>query len=174
MLEKLKKMLEHPSIMYPLDSNTHFNRSTGAFNLDCLLIKIKQEVEKATHEADQIRTGSAAFFYQERKTKVKRGAPFASAVMAGIGLFVGQILLGGGDCGLTGLLCLCQKDGRENVANIDRLNQYASVLTDYVIEVENASNGNFLITNVLEEIQKTQTEMQKKSKPELENLRKAI
>ena len=88
--------------------------------------------------------------------------------MAGIGLFVGEILLGGGDCGLTGLLGLCQKDGRENVLNIDRLNQYASVLTDYVLR------NFFLITNELEEIQKTQTEMQKKSKPELENRRRAI
>ena len=161
MLEKLKKMWEHPSIMCPLDSNTHFNTSTGAFNLDWLLVEINQEVEEATHEAEQIRSESAAFLYQERKTRVKRGAPVAAAVMAGIGLFGGGVLLGGGDCGLTGLFGLCQQHGRENAANIDRLNQYASVLTDYVLEVESASNEKFfLITNELEEIQKTQTEMQ--------------
>ena len=162
MLEKLKKMWENPSIMCPLDSNTHFNTPTGAFNFDWLLVKISQEVEEATHEAEQIRSESAAFSYQERKTRLKRCAPVAAPVIAGIGFFGGGILLGGGDCGLTGLFNLCQKHGRENAANIDRLNQYASVLTDYVLEVESASNEKSfcLITNELEEIQKTQTEMQ--------------
>ena len=161
MFEKLKKMWEDPSIVCPLDSKFNFNTSTGAFNLDWLLVKINQEVEEATHEGDQIRTESAAFLYQERKTRVKRGASVAAAVMAGIGLFGGGVLLGGGHCGLTGRFGLCQKHGRENAGNADRFNQYASVLRDYVLEVEGATNENFfLIMNELGEKQKTQTEMQ--------------
>ena len=147
-LKNWKKMWENPSIMCPL-INFNFNTSTVAFNLDWLLVKINQEVEEATHEGDQIRTKSAAFLYQERKTRVKRGAPVAAAVMAGIGLFGGGVLLGGRHCGLTGRFGLCQNHGRENAANIDRLNQYASVLTNL-----------FLIMNELGEKQKTQTEMQ--------------
>ena len=55
----------------------------------------------------------------------------------------------------------CQNIGRKKAENIERLNEYASVLTDYVLEVESASNKKFfLISNEIAKISEIQQEMQ--------------
>ena len=49
----------------------------------------------------------------------------------------------------------------QNAENIARLNEYALVLTDYVLEVESASNEKFfLISNEIAKVSKIQQEMQ--------------
>ena len=82
--------------------------------------------------------------------------------MAGIGLFGGGMLLGNsGGCGISGIFGNCQDYGRKNAENIDRLNEYASALTDHVLEIESESNEKFfLISNELREIERIQKEMQ--------------
>ena len=160
MLQVLKSMWEHPSLMCPLNSSTQFNSSTGKFDLDWLFIKFEEEIEKTKQEVDHIRRESAAFLESQKPTRIRRGAPVAAAVMAGIGLFGGGVLLGGGDCGITGSFGMCQNHGRQNAENIERLNQYASALTDHVLQVEGQANENFfMISNELSEIQKAQMEM---------------
>ena len=54
----------------------------------------------------------------------------AAAALAGIGLFGSGIAMGGSECGLSGIFGLCQENGRKNAENIDRLDEYASLLTD--------------------------------------------
>ena len=84
----------------------------------------------------------------------------AAALMGSIGLFGGVFMFGGKDCGVTGIFGQCQKYGRKNAAYIERLNEYASVLTDYVLKVENGANKKvFLISNGMSEFQKAQIEM---------------
>ena len=80
--------------------------------------------------------------------------------MAGIGLFGGGILLGNSDCGITGIFGNCQESGRKNAENIDRLNRFTSILTDYVVEFEENTNEKFfMVSNELSEIRKAQKEM---------------
>ena len=70
-------------------------------------------------------------------------------------------MAGSEGCGITGLFGKCQNYGRKNAENIERLNEYASVLTDYVLEVESASNEKFfLISNEIAKISEIQQEMQ--------------
>ena len=160
LLTTLKSIWKAPTLLCPLDTSTRFNKSTGAFNLDWLLTEIDEEIELAKTEVNKIREECSAFLKHQKSNRVKRAVPVAAALMAGIGLFGGGIMLGGNDCGITGIFGQCQNYGRANAANIERLNEYATVLTDYVLKVENGTNENFfLISNELSEIQKAQIEL---------------
>ena len=98
------------------------------------------------------------------RSRQKRAAPVAAAAaVAGIALFgsLGVSMASSEGCGITGLFGKCQNYGRKNAENIARLNEYASVPTDYVLEVESASNEKFfLISNEIAKVSEIQQEMQ--------------
>ena len=51
---------------------------------------------------------------------------------------------------------MCQNHGRQNAEIIERLNQYASALTEHVLQVEGQANEKFfMISNELSKIQKS-------------------
>ena len=64
-------------------------------------------------------------------------------------------------CGITGLFGKCQSYGRKNAENNARLNHYASVLTNYVLEIESESNKTFFfILKIIPKVSEIQQEMQ--------------
>ena len=93
--------------------------------------------------------------------------------MAGRVLFGGGILMGNSEsCGFAGTFGNCQDQFRKNAENIDRLNEYTSVLTDHLLEVGSDAKEKFLlISSELEEIQKIKENLEK-SKRKLENYTK--
>lgn len=162
-LQKLSQMWKTPSAFCQLDFSNKFNSSLKDFNLAWLLDKIATENETARLEVELIRNETAAFLTSgEEFGRQKRGAHVGAALLAGVGLFGGGLLLGNsGSCGIAGIFGNCQNYGRQNAENIDRLNEFASALTDYVLEVESESNEKFfLISDELREIKRIQEEMQ--------------
>ena len=168
MLEKLATMWTQPSILCPVNISEPFNSSNKPFNLDWMLSKITNETKSAENEVKHMRKVTAKFLSPEeencQRSRQKRAAPVAAAAaVAGIALFgsLGVSMAGSEGCGITGLFGKCQNYGRKNAENIARLNEYASVLTDYVIEVESASNEKFfLISNEIGKVSEIQQEMQ--------------
>ena len=164
MLTKLAEMWKLPSVFCPLDFSSHFNSTTEPFNLNWMLQKTISETTEAQREVDSMREETATFLTMgEENERKRREAHVGAALMAGIGLFGGGILMGNsGSCGFAGIFGNCQDQGRKNAENIAQLNEYASVLTDHVLEVESEANEKFfLISNELEEIQKIQNEIMK-------------
>ena len=127
-----------------------------------MLEKLENEINETKNEVEQIREESASFLTKTDayRGREKRAAHVGAAILAGIGLFGGGILLGNSDCGITGIFGNCQESGRKNAENIDRLNRFTSILTDYVVEFEENTNEKFfMVSNELSEIRKAQKEM---------------
>ena len=168
MLEKLATMWTQPSILCPVNFSEPFNSSNKPFNLDWMLSKITNETKSAENEVKHMRNVTAKFLNPEeengQRSRQKRAAPVAAAAaVAGLSLFgsLGVSMASSEGCGITGLFGKCQNYGRKNAENIARLNEYASVLTDYVLEVESASNEKFfLISNEIAKVSEIQQEMQ--------------
>ena len=182
MLAKLAEMWSQPSAECPLDFSQPFNSSQKPFNLNWMLAKIQNETNAAQQEVEHMRKVTAKFLSNDENEKEnqnkqqnsqgiqnreKRGAPVvAAAAVAGIAMFgsLGLSMGGSSDCGFLGVFGNCQNTGKKNAENIDRLSQYASQLTEYVLEIEQASNEKFfLISNEIAKIQKEMQENQNKN-----------
>ena len=143
-LAKLATMWTEPSIMCSVNFSEPFKLSNKPFNLDWMLSKVTNETKSAKNEVKCMRNVTAKFLSPEeengQRSRQKCAAPVAA--VAGIVLFgsLGVSMASSEGCGITGLFGKCQNYGRKNAENIARLNEYASVLTDYVLEVESASN----------------------------------
>ena len=150
MLEKLATSWTESSILCPVNFSQPFNSSNKPFNLDWMLSKITNETKAAANEVNHMRNITAKFLSAEEENgqinRQRRAAPVAAAAaVAGIALFgsLGVSVASSEGCGITGLFGKCQNYGRKNAENIVRLNDYASVLTDHVLEVGSASNKKF-------------------------------
>ena len=161
LLQKLSNMWKLPSAFCPLAFSTGFNSSSEKFNLDWLVKKITEETDAAKTEVDLIRSETAQFLTpHEEQSRARRSSDGAGAasLLAGIGLGIVMQELGG--CGITGIFGGCQKVGRKNAENIQRLSEFTSVLTDHVLEYTEKANEKFyLISSELKEIEKIQREM---------------
>ena len=128
--------------------------------------KIEKEVNKSRLNVQLILNETSTFIQNVDEIKgtnnrVKRGAHVAVAAKAGIRLSGYGVLVGnGGGCGLSGIFGSCQDIARENAANIDRLYNFTSSLTDYVMRVKLETDEKFfLVGNELKEIRETQDQM---------------
>ena len=65
MLDKLKTMWKHLSLLCTLNTASKFITSTSTFNFDWLLVKIDEEIISALHEVQKIREDSAAFLNEQ-------------------------------------------------------------------------------------------------------------
>ena len=176
MLQTLTNMWKMNSSLCPLDFSTKFNTTADPFNLNWMLEKLENEINETKNEVEQIREESASFLTKTDayRGREKRAAHVGAAILAGIGIFGGGILLGNSDCGITGIFGNCQESGRKNAENIDRLNRFTSILTDYVVEFEENTNEKFfMVSNELSEIRKAQKEI-RKSGEKLEKSARAI
>ena len=127
LLATLKSLSREINLLCPLNISSRFNKSTGASNLDWLLTEIDEEIELTKTEVHKIREKCSAFLEHQKSIRVNRAVPVAAALMAGLDLFAGGVMLGGTDCGIRGFFGHYQKYGRENAANIERLNEYVTV-----------------------------------------------
>ena len=157
-------MWKLPSVFCPLAFSTGFNSSSEKFNLDWLVKKITDQTEAAKAEVDHIRSETAKFLTpNDDRSRTRRSTDGAGAatLLAGIGLFgPGIVMQALGGCGITGIFGGCQKVGRKNAENIQRLSEFTSALTDHVLEFKEKSNEKFyMIANELKEIVKIQQEM---------------
>ena len=163
-LHKLSNMWNIPSVFCPLDFSSQFNTSTDQFKVNWPKDKIQSETHEAEQTVKNLRATTSKHLAEnpDKSARDRRGEPVvAAAALNGIGLFGSGVAMGSYGCVLSGIFGLCQENGRKNAENIDRLNEYASLLTDYVLEVESESNEKFfMISNELAEISKIQKTMQ--------------
>ena len=109
-----------------------------------MLQKIMSESNEAQREVDSMRKETASFLTMGESERKRRGAHVGAALMAGVRLFGGEILMGhSGSCGFAGIFGHCHDTGTNNLENITRLNEYASLLTDNVLEIESKANDSF-------------------------------
>ena len=101
---------------------------------------------------------------QEVQNREKRGAPNVAAAAVGAIALLGSLGISRGNSdnsSILGIFGTCQSTGRPNAKNIEKLTEHASNLTEYVLEIEQASNDKFfLISNEIAEIAKIQKVMQ--------------
>ena len=126
--------------------------------------KITNETKSAEKEVKHMRNVTANFLSPDEENGQRSGQKHAAPVaVAGIAFFGsrGVSMASSEGCGITGLFGKCQNYGRKNAEDIARLDDYASVLTYYVLEVESASNEKFfLISNEIAKVSEIHQEMQ--------------
>ena len=136
-LQTLADMWAMPTIFCRMDESRPFNASSKPFNVNWLYTKLLAELQAAKNDVFEMGNETAILLTMEkqRQRRQKRGLPAAAVALAGIGVFGSGILMGHQCSGITGIFGSCQDTGRQNAENIDRLQQHASALTDFVMEV---------------------------------------
>ena len=124
------------------------NLEMRGFNVDWLMKEVQHEVDAATSEL-RLMQQETAFFLQpispDSADRTKRAFPVAAAVLGAIGLFGAGITMGPGSCGLSGIFGSCQSE--KNSANIVRLFDIASSLSENVQELNEETNDIFYIVS---------------------------
>ena len=124
------------------------NLSMEGFNVDWLRKEVQNEIDAATAELQSMQQETASFLKPispNSADRTKRAVPVAAAALGAIGLFGAGITMGPGSCGLSGIFGSCQSD--KNAANINRLFDVASSLSDSVLELNEETNDKFYIVS---------------------------
>ena len=160
-LKELETMWATPTVFCPMDESQHFNASSKPFNVNWLYTKFLTEMQAAKQDVRDMGNETTLLAMDETHVRrQKRGLPVAAMALAGIGVFGSGIMMGNQCSGITGIFGSCQDTGRQNAENIDRLQQHASMLTDFVMEVAQENDEKFfLVYNELKSIHKIQQEM---------------
>ena len=124
------------------------NLEMTGFNVDWLMKEVQHEVDAATSELRLMQQETASFLQPispDSADRTKRAFPVAAAALGAIGLFGAGITMGPGSCGLSGIFGSCQSE--KNSANIDRLFDIASSLSENVQELNEETNDKFYIVS---------------------------
>ena len=148
-LTHLTSVLETLWKMPSYNCNLKFtNLSMEGFNVDWLRKEVQNEIDAATAELQSMQQETASFLKPispNSADRTKRAVPVAAAALGAIGLFGAGITMGPGSCGLSGIFGSCQSD--KNAANINRLFDVASSLSDSVQELNEETNDKFYIVS---------------------------
>ena len=148
-LTHLTSVLEILWKMSSYNCNLKFtNLSMEGFNVDWLRKEVQNEIDAATAELQSMQQETASFLKPispNSADRTKRAVPVAAAALGAIGLFGAGITMGPGSCGLSGIFGSCQSD--KNAANINRLFDVASSLSESVQEFNEETNDKFYIVS---------------------------
>ena len=116
-IEKLGKLWASPSWQCHLDYSTNFQKNDSTFDVDWLLHQVENEVTLAEQELAALRNYTSSFLNYETAGaqdvhRSPRAAPLAMMALASVRLFGSGIALGGGSCGIKGILALAMINPR--------------------------------------------------------------
>ena len=121
--------------------------SMEGFIVDWLRKEVQNE-NAASAELKTMQEETVSFLkpiFPNSGDRTKRAVPVAAAALGAIGLFGAGITMGPGSCGLKGIFGSCQYD--KNAANIYRLFDVASSLSESFQELNEETNDNFYIVS---------------------------
>ena len=120
-----------------MDKSRPFNASSKPFDVNWLYTKLLAELQAAKNDVFEMGNETAIHLTieEQRQRRQKLGLPAAAVALAGIAAFGSGILTGNQSSGTTTISGSCQDRGPQNAETIDRLQQHASALNDFVMEV---------------------------------------